>query len=521
MGFEGMISLKNKKMLIIFFMAMILVVTACSSGGNGGTASPDNKPGDSATAKPGKAVTLKIMLPGDRPEDLDKVIGKAEEKMLADGLNIKLNFVFVPWADVANKTQVTLTSGEEIDLMYDAPWLHMNQMVSSGYYTDLTELLEQYGQNILNAGSPLIFDANKFNGEMPGIPLGSKNGHANSFLIRKDIREELGLEKVTTHEQFIEFLTAVKEKKTDIIPYSYWGASPDLSYSGIRIENDYELGMRVTPAFNRNFTLNMIGNDPTIHNLFDEMDPKVWEYIELARSLYQDKLINPDVMSSPDSKVMMKSGEIASMTYTDYVMQYGTLRELQTNVPGADLEIFELYKFEPQVNTSDYKQNDYLTLPKASKHPVEAIQFLNWAHEKDNYDLLSYGIEGEHWEAVGDNQYTPLKDTYSWFGWSWLWAPKLDRVSAEYTAEEMEKTKFYSTAENYEQDVLTGFTFDTSPVANEIAQFNIIDSKYYPLIMSGAVDPTEVWEKYKKEGSAVVKKIQVELQKQIDEFLNK
>jgi putative aldouronate transport system substrate-binding protein len=508
-----------KKILCIMLSVTVLMLSACSSGGKGneGTASPT----ESTSAKSAKEVTLKIMLPGDRPEDLDKVIGKAEEKMKADGLNIKLNFVFVPWADVASKTQVTLTSGEEIDLIYDAPWLHINQMASSGYYTDLTKLLEQYGQNILIAGSKLIFDANKFNGEMLGIPLGSKNGHANSFLIRKDIREELGMEKVTTNEQFIAFLKAVKEKKPDIIPYSYWGASPDLSFAGIRIENDYDLGIRVTPAFNRNFTLFLKGNDPTIHNLFDEMDPKVWEYIELARSLYKDGLTNPDVMSSPDSKVMMKAGEIASMTYTDYVMQYGTLRELQTNVPGADLEIFEQYKFEPQVNTSDYKQNDYLCLPKASKHSVEAIQFLNWAHVKENYDLLSFGIEGEHWEAVGDNQFKPLKDTYPWFGWSWLWAPKFHRFTNEYTPEEMKKSEFYYNAENYEKDVLTGFTFDTSPVANEIAQFNIIDAKYYPLIMSGAVDPTELWDKYKKEGSSVVKKVQSELQKQIDEFLKK
>lgn len=507
--------MKVNKWLLVMMSAVLIVLSACSSGGNGGSQSPKETGADL-----GKQITLKIMLPGDRPQDLDKVLAVAEEKMKADGLNYKLNFVFIPWADLANKTQVTLTSGEAIDLIYDAPWLHINQMTSEGYYTDLTDLLKEHGPNILKAGSDLIFEANKFNGQMTGIPLGSKNGHANNILIRKDIREELGFEKITTHEEFLAFLRAVKAKKPEIIPYSSWGVSPDLSYAGIRIENDYESGIRVSPAFNRNFTLYLKGNDSTVNNLFDEMEPSVWKYIELTRSMYKEGLINPDIMSSPDSKVMMKSGEIASMTYTDFSMQHNTLRELQANVPGADLEIFEMYKFDKNVNTSDYKQNDYLTVPKASEHQVEAVKFLNWAHEQDNYNLLSFGIEGEHWEAVGDNQYKPLKDTYPWFGWSWLWAPKFHKFSSEFSPEDLAKNEFYYTAENFEKDVLTGFTFDTSPVANEIAQFNSIEAKYYPLIMSGVIDPKELWEKYKKDGETVVKKIQVELQSQIDTFLS-
>jgi putative aldouronate transport system substrate-binding protein len=512
------IEVKLRKWLVVMLSVMLVVLAACSnSNPSGGNEGGGDKEGG---ADLGKEVTLKIMLPGDRPQDLDKIVAAAEQKMKEDGLNYKLNFVFVPWADLASKTQVTLTSGEEIDMIYDAPWLHINQMTSEGYYTDLTDLIKEHGQNILNAGSELIFEANKFNGKMTAIPLGSKNGHANSIIIRKDIREELGLEEVKTHEQFIEFLRAVKEKKPEIIPYSAWGVSPDLSYAGIRIENDYEAGFRVTPAFNRNFTLYLKGNDPTVYNLFDEMDPTIWSYIELTRSMYQEGLINPDIMSSPDSKVMLKSGEIASMTYTDFSMQQNTLRELQANVPGADLEIFELYKFEKNANTSDYKQNDYLAIPKASKNPVDAIKFLNWAHEQDNYNLISFGIEGEHWEAVGDTQYKPLKDSYPWFGWSFLWAPKYHKFSAEFSPEDLAKNEFYYTAENFEKDVLTGFTFDTSPIANEIAQFNSIDAKYYPLIMNGVVDPAEAWDKYKKEGEAVVKKIQNELQAQIQTFLD-
>ena len=113
-----------KKFLSLGLIAVLLltVIAGCSSSkGSKDTAS--TKPSSTSkseepvvTEKPLDPVTLKIMLPGDRPADMDKVLAEAEKRM-SGTLNVKLDVVFVPWSDLGNKTQVTLASGEPIDLM--------------------------------------------------------------------------------------------------------------------------------------------------------------------------------------------------------------------------------------------------------------------------------------------------------------------------------------------------------------------------------------------------------------------
>ena len=87
---------------------------------NGNTAARDewadkrrmNRPRRNLATAELDPVTLKIVLPGDRPADMDKVIQEAEKRM-ADTINVKLDIGIVPFSDLAQKTQVMLASGEE------------------------------------------------------------------------------------------------------------------------------------------------------------------------------------------------------------------------------------------------------------------------------------------------------------------------------------------------------------------------------------------------------------------------
>ncbi|MNC60198.1 hypothetical protein D3C75_1100590 [compost metagenome] len=51
------------------------------------------------------------------------------------------------------------------------------------------------------------------------------------------------------------------------------------------------------------------------------------------------------------------------------------------------------------------------------------------------------------------------------------------------------------------------------------AQFSTIQAKYYNGLFNGALDPDEYFSKFKDEGESVLKKIQIELEKQVDAFL--
>lgn len=465
-------------------------------------------------------VTLKIMIPGDRPAEMDAVLAEAEKGM-QDSVNAKLDVVFIPWADLGNKTQVTLAGGEEVDLIFDAPWLHMQQMIGAGYYEPLDELIRQYGPNLYKVRPEIMWEANKYDGKIMGVPLGVfHHGAGRSFLIRKDIREKLGFGPITSYDELEKFLYAVKEKEAGMIPFTTEKHAPDMSISNVRIERDYDLKAKVTDALGQTLVLYHKNNDGKVYNLFDQMEPKIWEYILQARKYYTDKITNQDLMASQGGGDLMKAGKAACIVNNDLVNNYTMQDDLQKAIPGASLEAFTLYRFEPKANISNFKQGNFQCVPKVSSNKERAVMFLDWANSsQENYDLLAYGIKGTNWEAIGDKQFKPVGSGYSYFPYAWIWNPLYERMDARYTKEELDAKVFCTVGDNFLPDILTGFSFDSKPVSNEMAQWNTLETKYYVLIMNGLVDPQVYWEKMKKEAEAPVKKIQEELQKQIDAFL--
>lgn len=89
------------------------------------------------------------------------------------------------------------------------------------------------------------------------------------------------------------------------------------------------------------------------------------------------------------------------------------------------------------------------------------------------------------------------------------------------TDEEITKHRFIGNGDNFIKDVAAGFTFNAEPVKNELAQFKAIEGKYYSAIFNGMVDPETYLEKFKSEGGDLLKKIQNELQKQLDAYVAK
>lgn len=111
------------------FLAIVAAITAtvtvgCNKTNSGGTAdSGQAGSGLSSTAEITsemqadeqlEPVTLKIILPGDRPADMNMVIAEAEKRMEGT-LNVKLDVVFYPFSDMKQKMETALAAGEEID----------------------------------------------------------------------------------------------------------------------------------------------------------------------------------------------------------------------------------------------------------------------------------------------------------------------------------------------------------------------------------------------------------------------
>ncbi|MDD2502890.1 MAG: ABC transporter substrate-binding protein, partial [Clostridia bacterium] len=330
---------------------------------------------------------------------------------------------------------------------------------------------------------------------------------------------------ITTREQLIDFAYKVKENYPDIKPivagstqgeqWNSWGVFPFI----LDTAPDY---IEMTDALSNSFVLYYKNNDGKVYNLFDTKEPRIWDMILEARKLYQDGIIDPDILSLKDYRNEIANNKAAITTSNDFIPE-DTLRiALKKSVPDGEIESVILADISKPGNVlTNYKQWNFQCVAKVSKNKERALQFLNWTSKKENYDLLAYGIEGVHWSPVGDDKYNVLSDKYRWFPYAWVWNPQLDRILASASETEIKYEKWFREESNFVKSVETGFTFDPTNIQNEISQHASIEGKYYPALFNGVVDPETYFEKWKQEDYDNVKNIQNELQKQIDAFLKK
>ncbi|WP_152397654.1 extracellular solute-binding protein [Paenibacillus cellulositrophicus] len=510
-----------KKLLPIALVLLITLVTivGCSGKNEGGgkTPGPSGQTGDIASGGAKlEEVTLKIMIPGDRPPDMDLVIAEAEKRM-KNTINVKLDIVFVPWSDLAQKTQVTLASGENIDLIFDAPWLHINQMIASGFYEPLDDLLAQYGQTVLKKRPKQMWDYNKYGGKIMAVPLGVSYMSGNSYIVRKDIREKLGVPPIKTYDELIALAYKVKEQEKGIVPMT--AGSSTYSFVGHHALNDYESHVRPTHALGNSLMLYYKNNDGKVYNLLEEREP-IGTWLANTHKWFVDGLIFKDILTTKDFQQPVSAGKVAIVPNGAFGIGDQFKNTFKNNVPGGELETVTFFDPTKGANITNFKQWNFLAVPKVSKNKERAMMFLNWANEKENYDLLSYGIAGKHWEPVGEDKMKFLDTSgYSAFGYVWVWNP-VDERSEEHGDPENEKMDaVLRDADMFTTDILAGFEFDGTPVQNEISQYNTVDGQYSTALFNGVIDPDETLKKFEAEAGPALKKIQQELQRQIDEFL--
>lgn len=502
--------------------ALLLALTSALAGCSGGV---DSAPSGSASGgggdRPLDPVTLKVVVPGGKGANFDEVLAEVNKRLKAD-LNTTVDFTVIDFADINQKTNVMLSSGENVDLIFDAPWLHLDSMASQGFYEELSDLLDKYGPNVVKTRPQQMWDANKINGGIYGVPLGAAYTQARSVFIRKDLREKLKLPPIKTYDNLKAYLYAVRDQAPGITPLIAGG--DDVTYSWVNwlIRDDTSVNIRPTNVFGASLMLYYKGNDGKVYNLFETKEPKIWSYIQDTRKLFMDKVMSQDVLTNKSSQAeMLFQNKVAASPQMAFGIPKPFNDQLKQVVPDGEFEAVRLFDLTPGSNLSNYKMDNFISIVKASKHKDRAMMFLDWANRQENYDLLEHGIEGKNWKAVGEHQYDTLNNDGGIVSFQLMLNPTLERDWVGTDEETLKYNRFIAQADNFTKDVLTGFTFDPTPVKNDVAQFSTIQAKYYNGLFNGALDPDEYFAKFKAEGEAPLKKIQNELQKQVDAFLAK
>jgi putative aldouronate transport system substrate-binding protein len=299
-------------------------------------------------------------------------------------------------SDWANKLNLALAAGEELDLIQTKGMDRLNDLRHRGALQPLTKAIEKYGQNI-KAALPeeawkVVTDEH---GEIWSIP--QENVSKISFeaiVIRKDWREQLGMGPITTLEEFEEYLRKVKEAD----PAGGGQTIPLLSSKSpeAMLPIPFVWIWTEQPGIGHNGTGNYLDENGNVTPIV--LHPGYKDMLATFAKWYKDGLLYKENFNMDKKKFndLLISNRVAAAVawYSDIIRPW---ESLQKNVPEAEYEYLGL----KTVNGNPYKLGGYvparpqLGVASYSKKVDEAVKLVDWMlTSPENLLAFKVGIAG-------------------------------------------------------------------------------------------------------------------------------
>jgi len=394
---------KNFKQATLVVMAGSIALTApaCSTSGskpdsnsNASTSSPASS---APASKEGPKPTLKALSNWMKDDYNTYPVAT----MLEEKTGYKVQYDMLPQENVQEKLNLLIASAEPYDAItipgtsgYKALY---SDYAKRGALVDLGPLIEKYGPNIKANISEETLNAAKIDGKLYAIPVKTLTNIASSLMIRQDWLDKLGLKMPTTTDELVAVLKAFKEKD----PGGNGALNIPLSIAGSGAIEENISGA---------FGLANSWNDVDGKLLPRALDPSYKDYLAFMNDLFKQGLLDKEFAINQVATVNEKftSGRVGVIAIN--WASVPTLSDaLAKNHPNAKMVYMPTLKGpNGEFGLSEPAGLDRITfIPKASKHPEDAIKWINAKLEKDTFRLLAIGEENKHY-TVKDGAYTPI-----------------------------------------------------------------------------------------------------------------
>ena len=465
-------------------------------------------------------VDLTMYLIGDRTADFDEVYGKINE-ILEEKLNCSISVEFLSWGEHDTKYSMLFSSKEDFDLIFTASsWCHYEQTVALGGFYEMTpEFIQTYAPDIWNVVPEMAWSQAEIDGKIYMVPNYQNEFGQDVIAVRGDLMEKYGFEDITTWDELKEFYMTVAQNEDGMFAcgggpnYQYWQAQGMTKTGG-------------TPKGGELILYNT--QDPSDLSFTYVMD---WDgfldYCKQAKEMCDAGCWSQDVLSSTDERQTgLLSGKSAAMVW-NLGSCMGFAKQANAEHPEWNVTICDpVAEQDKQVNSYI---NNGVAINLNSKNPERAMMVLNEFYTNPEVqDLTRLGIEGKHWEAVGEDQYKNLDQ--SGYGvdsnCNWGWTNCTIKRS-EYIENRTELDDRYDTIlAGWNANVKTehpydGFNFNAEPVTTQVAAVDAVVATYYGPLTNGLVDDVDATFNEFKEmlDKAGIRDIIAELEKQAAEHV--
>lgn len=457
------------------------------SGAKGGSAS-GTEAGENLTADTSEHVDLTMYLIGDRTADFDEVYGKIND-ILEEKLNCSLNVEFMSWGEHDTKYSLLFSSQEDFDLIFTASrWCHYEQTVALGGFAPLSEeFIKTYAPDIWDVVPEMAWDQAEIEGQIYMVPNYSNEFNQDVMAVRGDLMEKYGFDDITSWDELMDFYKACAADgmyASVSAPYYQYFQSKGLSTVG------------GTPK----------GGELILYNTQDPADLDFtyildWDgfrdYCVQMKELADAGAWSSDVLNASDERQTgLLTGRTAGMMWNlGSCKTYGT----QANDENPDWNVTIIDPVSAQPKKVNSYINNGMAINANSKNKERAMMVLNEFYTNPEvYDLAMLGIEGKHWEAVGDDQYKILDESgygvsnnCNW-GWNNCEIQRTEyienRTALDDRFDEIQETFNNNIKADHLYD---GFNFDSTNVSTQFAAVEAAIGNYYDPLINGLVDDVD------------------------------
>ncbi len=468
----------RRKFLAVTILSLLLALaflTACAAPSGDGASGVSSEADSQAEMSDIIEITYTY---GSRgiPTDLQKV-NDALNEIITPKIGVKLILEPIDFGAFNDKMQLRLSAGEPCDIIFTAPWTNSYaNNVANGALLPLDELLPKYAPGLWNSMPATTWNAVRVNGTMYGVINQQIFPKPWGVHVRTDMLDkyDFSLDDVERWEDLEPFLAAVKEGE-GITPVlgdnlwrsQYWGYDP--LDDGIAA-----MGMKADDK------------DLTVVNFLKTEAFKA--SADLTKHWVDSGYLPLEPLPRDEAQSAFRAGQFA-MAY--HVEKPGNDVEAK-NAYGWDFTIKNLTN--PLILDTAGATATMNGICTTSPHPEDAMKVLELFNiDVEVYNLLSRGIEGEHWvwedeenqvmrfpDGVNGDT-SPYNPNTDWMFGNQFNAYYRDaaQVGAWEATKIMNDTAFPSEA--------LGFVVDRGPIETEVAQVNAVWGEVVVPIMNGWV----------------------------------
>lgn len=432
--------------------------------------------------------TVNMYLIGDTPNDWEKVLGLVNDYLKP--FNTELAVTFMSWSDYQTMYSLVLAGGEQVDLIFTAPWCYMYTEAAKGTLYELTD-------DFIATNMPLAskyqdkesWSETTISGKTIAVPSNVAQPMGKIVAIRKDLADKHGIGELKTWDDYKNFMLTMAEKET-----------PESGIYGLASSVDNN---ELWDVYRQQFDT-FLALDSDYFDMIYSWDGDLPEKdeIKLVYETDEFRAYAKDMKEMADAGCWSRSAltntvtdddafgalQGASIAWNGSVVTY--VRQAEGS-EGVECAIYDLTT-DHFVGCEAFSNND-MAIAAGSKNPARAAMVLDLM-KFDTYlnRLLLLGVEGEHYSIDDEGHYTELEKSsdYAAFAISASWAIKNGEVS-----EAGADPRMQAVSDEWEKRVQNNptitFVFDTTPVDSYMASVKTVLMDYVPMLELGLVDDVD------------------------------